>query len=83
MDDKQKYIPISCSQYDELELLAMRKTVCQIEYLDSLGVHTKIDSIIANLVTKDKVEYLVTPDNLQIRLDKIVLINGQPIKDHC
>lgn len=83
MQEDKKYQPISCSQYDELELLAMRKTVCQIEYMDIENKASTIQDYIATLRTEKKEEFLVLGTGQEIRLDKIITINGIPIKDHC
>jgi len=64
------YNPISCDFYDVIEIAAMRKNWVSIEYKldDDIVLET---TKILNTVTKKKVEYAITQDGHEIRMDFI------------
>ncbi len=67
------YKTISCQFYDELESLAVKKIKSQITYMDN--EHEKsVEDIIIDFRTKNKEEFLILKNGLQIRLDKIIEI---------
>jgi Rho-binding antiterminator len=70
--EEEKYTPIACKFYDVLELYASRKEAIDITYFESPQKVKTIKSIIKDLVTRDKKEYLVLPDNTAVRLDQII-----------
>ena len=57
--DKQ-YKPIACGLYDELELRALRKQKVKIVFLNDKNENEIDECVIADLFSKDKVEYLKT-----------------------
>ena len=60
--------PISCDQYDQLEIVAMRAIIVDIRLNDgSEFLNTKI----TNLYTKEKIEYLSTLEGEIIALHTI------------
>jgi transcriptional antiterminator Rof (Rho-off) len=74
-DSVAAYQPIDCTLYDHFEIAAIRKTPVIIDYTDEMNLLT-ISTIIKTLVTENKVEYLMTMDNLSIRLDKILSLKS-------
>lgn len=78
MKDKN-YKPIDCNYYDELVLLAMRKKSVEIFYKDESNDTLRIVSIIKDITTKNKVEYIVLEDELQIRLDHLIKVDGKTV----
>ena len=81
--DKQKYIPISCSFYDELEALATLRRRCTIRYLDETDTLREEEALIVDLSIKNKVEYLHTDTKLSIRLDRLVSVDGKDPGNYC
>ena len=76
MKDK-KYNPINCNLYDELEILAMRKQRTSIVYMDN---ETKVelqDALIKNLYSREKIEYMVLENGVEIRLDQLIQVDGK------
>lgn len=73
------YLPIDCTYYDRLEAWATLQESCSILWADQNGVRRLIDSRILDLILKDGVEYLVAANDLHIRLDQLVSINGIPV----
>lgn len=77
-----EYKPVACSFYDQLELLALKKQIIIIDYINESGTHS-LPAIIKELVTKEQEEFLVTTSNLEIRLDKITGIDGREPDTYC
>ena len=80
---KETYRPISCDFYDELELLALRKTVATIVIRKENEDTESIQDRIKTLLTKDKEEFLILENGQEIRLDKLVSVNGIELKNYC
>ena len=76
MTTNEKYIPINCNYYDELELFALRKTNCKIVLLGEKEEET-IQGLIQNLYTRKGEEFMLLNDGKEIRLDKIISVNGK------
>jgi len=80
--EKQPYQPISCDFYDELELLALRKTPATILIQTEDGIAT-INSVIHTFQTKNKEEFMILEDGQSIRLDLLISVNGKELKNYC
>jgi Rho-binding antiterminator len=78
----QDYKPISCDFYDELEALATRHKTCDIIFFNN-GGRSQIRGEIADLYTREKVEYLKTTSGLEIRLDQLVEVDGKIASNYC
>lgn len=78
------YLPIDCSYYDRLEAWATLREDCSIIWSDQEGVNHLIKSRIFDLILKGGVEYLVAENDLYLRLDHLVSVNGIPVpKGSC
>ncbi len=77
------YRSISCQLYDHLELWSMRKTICEIRYLDNKEKSLVIKGVITKLFTKDKIEYLTLDETKTIQLDHIIKINNMKNEGQC
>lgn len=73
------YHPIDCNYYDELVLLAMRKRNVEIVYQVSNSKITTIQSVIRDIYTKEKEEFLLLESGLPIRLDKLISVDGKAV----
>lgn len=71
---EDKYKTVSCHFYDELEALAVKKVLSKIIYLENEN-EKYIEDIIVDFKTKNKEEFLILKNGIQIRLDKITKIN--------
>lgn len=71
--NKRAYTPVSCALYSKLELYALRKRTLLITVNNNGLIEEKKVTIIS-LRTRNKVEYLVSDDLNEIRLDDIVTI---------
>ena len=79
---EENYKPVSCDFYDELEALATMKKTCDITFFNE-GGKAKIRASIADLYTREKVEYLKTSAGLEIRLDKLIEVDGKIASNYC
>jgi len=80
--DKQ-YKPIACGLYDELELRALRKQKVNLLFFNDKNENESIDCVIADLFSKDKIEYLKTNDGRVIRLDNIIEMDNITFNKNC
>ncbi len=72
----EKYVPINCNYYDELEALATRRQSVPIAYKNENGDRLEVESVIVDFFIKDKVEFLQLRSGLNIRLDYLISVNG-------
>lgn len=80
---KEKYIPINCDFYDEIEILAMRGTKCKIVYQDKENEVLTIEGIINDVYAKNKEEFLIVNKELKIRLDQLISIDDKMVPKAC
>lgn len=69
------YTPISCQDYDLLELFVTRRIKVDLVFNDSGVISKKMGVLIKDVFTREKTEYLVDEHQQQIRLDAILMIN--------
>jgi len=79
MDD---YKPVNCDFYDELEALATLKKESEIVFRADNEAKSVIRGRILDLYTRDRVEYMKLNNGLEIRLDKIIEIDGKKREDY-
>ena len=80
---KNDYHPISCDYYDELTLLAMRRTKCPVIYKNTEGVEVTNETVIKDIFTRNSEEFILLLDGSEIRLDHIVSVNGIQLEGYC
>ncbi|MFK8007904.1 MAG: hypothetical protein AB8H03_16220 [Saprospiraceae bacterium] len=80
---KKKYIPIDCNFYDEIEILAMRKSKSTIVYLSEEEEQTTIEGVIKNVYAKNKEEFLEMENGLVFRLDRLISLDGKIVPGSC
>ena len=80
---EKEYKPIACGLYDELELRALRKRTIKLTFQNDKNDNEIIECIIADLFSKDKIEFLKTNDGKVIRLDDVLEIDGIIFNKSC
>jgi len=80
---EREYKPIACGLYDELELRALRKQTVDLTFLNNKNVNETIACVIADLFSKDKIEFLKTSDGKIIRLDDIIELDNIIFNKSC
>ncbi|MBU2494719.1 MAG: hypothetical protein KJ571_19015 [Bacteroidetes bacterium] len=78
-----EYKPIACGLYDELELLALKNVKVLIKFIDEHGKIIKCNSVISELFSENKVEYIKLTEGQVIRLDNLVDVNGKQFGSSC
>ncbi|MDX2305056.1 MAG: hypothetical protein NW226_19760 [Microscillaceae bacterium] len=80
---KKSYTPINCDFYDRLEAWATERTLLHIDYQHEEGHLQKTQAKILDLVTKEGAEFMILSNNLSIRLDYLLAINGIQVTLAC
>ncbi len=82
---KQKYQPINCNFYDELEILAMRGQSCSICFWKDLEIQEQMEikDTIITIKIVDKAEFLILKEGMPIRLDLLISVDGKELKGYC
>ena len=78
-----KYSPISCDYHDELILLAMRRTICAIVFKNENGTVETVRASIKDVFTRNREEFLLLSDDREIRLDRLVNVDGKMLSNYC
>ncbi|KAA3635459.1 MAG: hypothetical protein DWQ02_09855 [Bacteroidetes bacterium] len=71
------YLPIDCGYYDELEALATLRAEAEVIYENETGEPQSVTSTIKDFFINNKVEYMLLANDMEIRLDTIVSVNGK------
>ena len=71
------YIPINCSYYDELEAAATQRRTVTIVYRDAQEQEQEVATRIKDLYARNKEEFMVLENGLEVRLDRLVSIDGK------
>ena len=77
------YTPISCACYDQLEVLAMRKAPTVIVYRDNENKEQEVATVIVDVYSKDKQEFLKLDNDATIRLDRLMSVDGKLWSNSC
>lgn len=80
---EKKYVPIDCNFYDEIEILAMRKSKSNVVYLSEKDEQTTIEGVIKNVYAKNKEEFLEMESGLIFRLDRLISLDGKVVPGAC
>lgn len=81
MMQPEDYVPINCEFHDVLESTATRRHAANIRFTDDAGTEHTVHARIADLITVDRVEYLVTDAGQRVRLDRLVSVDGVKLAD--
>jgi Rho-binding antiterminator len=80
---EKKYVPIDCNFYDEIEILAMRKSKSTVVYLSEKDEPTTLEGVIKNVYAKNKEEFLEMESGLIFRLDRLISLDGKVVPGAC
>ncbi|MEM1326264.1 MAG: hypothetical protein AAGI23_09940 [Bacteroidota bacterium] len=78
----QKYTPIACSFHDILLDRATRRRVVDIAYTDVDGNIKSTTAIIKDVFTKEGEEFMLLDNELTIRLDFLVSVDGEALANN-
>ena len=77
-----KYNLVSCDFHDRLEELATLRQACLIVYSNSAEESVEVHGLIVDVFAFDGADFLKLKDGTQIRLDKIISIDGQLVSTY-
>lgn len=77
MDDT--YILVSCDFHDRLEAWATLRQICQIVYRNATNESIEVQSRIVDIYAAKGADFLKLEDGTEIRLDRIVSVNGEQL----
>jgi Rho-binding antiterminator len=73
------YRPIGCSVHDKLEETSVRGTVAHFLIRDEKGGEREVQDRIQDIYARNGVEYMRTAGGLEIRLDRLMAVNGETV----
>lgn len=77
------YQPIACGIYDELEVLAMRRLPCKIEFLGDENEAVTVSSRIVDVFARSGEEFIRIEDGRLVRLDRLMRVNDRDASGAC
>ncbi|MBD1914851.1 MULTISPECIES: hypothetical protein [Cyanophyceae] len=75
-----EYQSVSCDFYDELEALATLHRTCPIHYRTESSDEVSTEGQIIDFFVVEKAEYLRLKDGTEIRLDRLISVDGKPVQ---
>lgn len=78
-----KYTPINCDFYDYFEAFTVKKQVVTIVYFNENENTETVESRIKDLYSRNKVEYVLLENGLEIRLDFVKELEGMENSGYC
>lgn len=76
------YKPVDCGFYDRLEAAAVLRKTVEIEFLKDDSSVTS-EAVIKDLRAVNGAEFLILTDGTEIRLDRIVSVDGISSGNSC
>jgi Rho-binding antiterminator len=73
------YVPVSCDFHDQLAALATLRQKCQIVYRTEADDVIEVEGWIIDVYAANRADYLKLKDGAQIRLDRIISVNGETV----
>jgi Rho-binding antiterminator len=70
---------VDCDFHDELEALATLRQQCWIVYRNAVDEEVEVQDRIVDVYAANKADFLRLKDGTEIRLDRIISVNGKPI----
>ncbi|KAM3099693.1 hypothetical protein ACKFKF_13750 [Phormidesmis sp. 146-12] len=77
MDD---YYLVDCGFHDQLEALATLRQTCQISYHTGTGEVVEVQDQIVDVYAANHADFLKLKDGTEIRLDRLISVNGNPTR---
>ena len=74
------YCLVDCGFHAQLEALATLRQICQISYRTETGKIVEVQDQIVDVYAANKADFLKLKDGVEIRLDRLISVNGQPTR---
>jgi Rho-binding antiterminator len=68
------YQPIACDLYDQLEVLALHRQLCQVEYWNEHGESETRQTRLMDLLSRDRQEFVCLEAGIEVRLDALIRV---------
>ncbi|MGB0931270.1 MAG: Rho-binding antiterminator [Chitinophagales bacterium] len=78
-----KYTPINCNFYDYFEAFAVKRQIVTLVYFNEDGDTETVESRIKDLYSRNKVEFVLLQNDLEIRLDYVKELEGMVNSGYC
>ncbi|MBE9011292.1 hypothetical protein IQ250_13855 [Pseudanabaenaceae cyanobacterium LEGE 13415] len=75
-----EYRLVACDFHDLLESLATLHQNCQIVFKNPSGEPVEVQAQIVDVYAANKADFLKLHDGTEIRLDRLLSVNDQPIR---
>ncbi len=73
---EKEYLPIDCNFYDVILEKATQKVYCKIQYFTDIHEFMTVNAIVKDVFTQSGEEFMLLATGENVRLDKLVSING-------
>lgn len=83
MPTQEKYIPIDCNFYDRIEAAIVQRRTVQLEYRDAQGHPLSVSTRLQDTQTRKGEEFLLLPSGEEIRMDRILRMDGVAVPVSC
>jgi Rho-binding antiterminator len=74
-----EYRLVNCEFHDRLEAWSTLRQPCQIIYRNAIDERIEIRDRIVDVYAAHQADFLKLSDGTEIRLDKIISVNGEPL----
>jgi len=78
-----RYQPISCAFHDELEAIATLRKEVVIQFKDPQGHIQELTARIRTFQTRAGEEFMILDSGLEIRLDRLISVDGKMLSGYC
>jgi len=75
---EELYTPVAISFREELADYAKKRTYVSLQYLSDIREYLSTRAVIKEIIARDDAEYLLLNTGEDIRLDRIIRVEGKP-----
>lgn len=77
------YFPIPCALHDELQLLVLRGRIVSLTWRQADGAVASRSARLLDVYTRGSAEWALLDDSTEVRLDRLVEVDGAPFLADC
>lgn len=75
-----EYRLVDCGFHDQLEVLATLQQTCEIIYCNAAEETVEVQGQIMDVYAANKADFLKLKDGTEIRLDRLISVDGKPTR---
>jgi ribosomal protein S18 acetylase RimI-like enzyme len=72
------YTPVACGLYDRLQAVSTLRKPAELTFRDAAGAEATVTGLVTDVYTRGAAEYVKLDDRLEIRLDRLLRLDGRP-----